>query len=788
MSIRERQLVTMVDSALESDMKGGFIPSLLNVLTYMAKFVESFNPGEPTMQLEYVKQNTVNSPKKFNANLDRIYFDLKILYKEFYSQVMEILNLSEITNDKYQMLNNRLKSIKGSIETLVRMRTDPNASIAINEEFSTFENIDINLGGSGAIADVNINAGITLPLNDTLTSKVDFSFVDERSIEWVLEDDNYTNSYLVPGTTLKDAFSDIVNSWRHIVVSKDKKTIAGNFTFPLGKNSAYAWFSRIDVDMHLVTPVTVELFYESPSQEWIKLGQQTTSEKAIFIFDKIKSTRLRLRLSKDTYDYDRMTDDDTHTYGYIFGISNISVYDAYYERYASIQTDVNNPYSVAEFGASHTFDVVRINSDIRLPSADTATYFSIKAFEDEDDLQSSSFTNINLGEEVHLGTTDVVSDTVVAAGSFLEESNGIDFYEFNIDTSGAIIETIDVQRGVDNWRVISNKETVLSQVLDIPIPVTPIDESVSERGYGEGFYINSFLPLISGQLTAEASGRVDDVVRGSIVLSKQPGDTESVTYYTEGVDYILDHTDEYHSKWGEIFIPSGSRIISDSAPMVYADYSYYTERSVANEADYLYVCHVWLQQGTGLSVNMSKLLSSEYARLETSQGIVDFTRYGSNDTLSFPIGWSKLIIGLNNGPDEVDGQGNTAVDKISTIFGGQGIFSGTDIAISYKQRAFRESLKYVAEPSLKYSTALSDRSKFTVIDNKIVMNFLPGTGIYDQVRDTLYSSEKIYYKFNRIVKSLTKLIVKVDLERSDNNPNVTPVVRAMEILGRYEDE
>mgnify|MGYP006921322264 CR=1 FL=1 len=304
---------------------------------------------------------------------------------------------------------------------------------------------------------------------------------------------------------------------------------------------------------------------------------------------------------------------------------------------------------------------------------------------------------------------------------------------------------------------LSSSET-LKVTFDIDADITHrvVDISYSDNE----IELDGFLQIMPGDVViVEYKTIPRNIIRESVRVTSNYGDSNEGIIFLEGSDYILDLTN------GKITAIIGGNIMSQTTPKVYVDFSF--KYDVPNTEKFSVWCFYEKKDPYKFIYNPLSLRTSEGESLYWSYSNgndVITKRIDDKKEIVLTYGWHNFTVNSLK-PETYNESAINKALKLRDI-NSKYLFISQDKGgeVFTLMKPFREPLQRVSLSFLKNSVLKLDHSKFALSDNNVYINFDPGD------TDDLY-----YVKVNTSGNLITDLKEEFYLTgliklTTDNNP------------------
>jgi hypothetical protein len=410
MSISGIQRRRLFEEVTRSFYASGEKPRLSDILTEVSRYFSKYPPGTPLKPLQgFASDGQRSNVDYMNAALFGMQHNLSVAYEAALEQIRDIMMTTSVLQSSLERLRLRRRALMSQIDDyLFTLFNADGYFMALSDTFDNLENIDLSL----TTALVDTAAGkVTIPANSHLTRPVPINQIGNNiNLTASINGSRAQYKVLSPFENALDGLDNTI--WGVEVESNTQAEVIVVFTVPVGTQDTPAYISRIEFDPWGVEPVqtmvrtydtrlstTKDLSAGEPegrtiSQRTISIPPEfndaslaamgfkgddfdnkivTSASKMVFADNLRKSTHVSFFLRKNTPDYSIRTASGTTVYRYIFGAKDIVFTQHVYDQEAIL---VSKALSLpTEVDGEHVIDAVSLLANATVPTDTSITYW-----------------------------------------------------------------------------------------------------------------------------------------------------------------------------------------------------------------------------------------------------------------------------------------------------------------------------------------------------------------------------------------------------------------------------
>lgn len=814
MRIRDIQSEKIIKDILQEELRSGIIPTEETISYLFQKRIKGKKLGMPFLNFEEIKPRERSDSEKYNRMLDEIADDLDTIFTALNEQGKQIINdFSLQENEKIKILA-QIQAMENEMDELETIASDNKTPYSISENFSSFENIDLN-ESTAFFSLPEKYASLNLSYRDLL--KVPLNNADIKIIS-VTPDEFAAQKEL---SSLSKCIDDYINTfWSHqIQYRKDRKPEEVSIELLLTLPDEYM-VSQVTLTPRAGGNTYVRMYYlyNNTWQEFSSnSGSLLNKKESWFVYpEPVLTKQIKIILTKKEPDIE-----EEHP-TYIFGLKNISVDYREYVNQSVVKTKELKLKSNNGID-NHTIQGISIKAEDEIPSETDIDYF-IQVKENNNFFKDPDFNDkkmwnakyyYNIGgvdggsycgsnetwgfyQGVNLiknrvytlsgyvrmpegkGTVRVYAKSL--GNIYIEADKNWTYFEYTATATQSgenriyILDSEKSGREVqaDKFSLVEG-EIAEAEVFSEPIPISPAnrenpkyEQYISFNNIGEKKETFS-----SKDLVKYSTKYTKDYYK--IALKEKPIPWQSKLY--QGVKrwkvnsfhhslpkgesvglYLWNATKrkDWNKTWWLHFVPS--EVINE----------YQEKITLKNSNNMLYKFTTWIYcdkpqtyNKTGINYNKCYDMETLYVNNSKVKKHIEGSTYSYN--IQFSIGWNKIewVVYLKDGED-------------ASLFN-----NFIDLSSFENWRAEKNPMKEVSLHDLYTNYPYTDDSIYA-IDNEgnIILNNIQTDSSGNITSNNNYS---VSYKYCTNIVDTIKIIA----ELKTNNPYVTPKIKKIKINTHY---
>lgn len=366
MSIKQERLKQVVNDIIKEELQKGKFPSSQTVLWKISKNLQEYNLNEPQNKLRIARTNYAINPDDYNTSIDEITSDLNIIYEcllEFQNKAMKSFDQFEIEKKRYEY---QVDNLEKELKEIISANTGRTFKKSVYDIFTDMEHVDFS--GTDANIDIN-NKEATIAKANGQSNKL---YLDSGT----------KVSFSIPATqnvvskTATGDINNILNNMENMVWQQEIETNVQNeitgtllIEFPTAIS-----MNQIDISLHSIKESTLMIEVSKDGEVWSALPRYRTPIKVLdkisLIFPAITAMKVRILISKDEADK-LIVSKDKSQYIYLYGIKNISFFQASYKKMSTLLSNVFN----LDDGNIFTIDKVSLVAETDIPNGTSINYY-----------------------------------------------------------------------------------------------------------------------------------------------------------------------------------------------------------------------------------------------------------------------------------------------------------------------------------------------------------------------------------------------------------------------------
>lgn len=366
MSIQNKRLKYFTDKILKENLQKGILPDSKEFIWQLNQAFRNLPEDKPSFQYRPLRNTEIANVGKLNADNQKIFDDLYILYKNM-TTVHQLLNKEHqqfiVERDK---LEKQIDILENKLITFIQNNNRPGLLPYAYDTFDTTDKVNLE-NTSGIFVDTTNNAA---------------HIVEEKSTSRrIFPETNFNFNILPEGIdkreeTITGALSDILKEttdtyWQKQVSIKENTQVTGILKADFNKKHM---MNQIDLTVLTIKPFYLEVRYTPDGQNWYHLPYYEkgfTIEKTVSLqFPTIEIRAIEFSFTKSEYD-DSIPQEEGYDYQYLFGVEQISFYDKSYPTQGVLESQVLTLQNLPEH---YTVDTVQLEVDEWVPTGTDIQY------------------------------------------------------------------------------------------------------------------------------------------------------------------------------------------------------------------------------------------------------------------------------------------------------------------------------------------------------------------------------------------------------------------------------
>lgn len=363
MSIKQRQIYTLVEKVLKEYYQNGYIPAVEEVASKINKILAGNPPGLPITKYRPAFSRKKSIPEDWNKTIDEIATDLELLYSENLEQINKILVDFDYYEVERRKLERQIAESENRIEQLLLLNDNADGYLySVYDDFKTLNKIDMD--NTSAWVDFNFSE-VCLPYSKIGNTKIEIN----SPVGELITTDNIISSNNLQGAGFENIVDDSLNTyWLHEVVSVVPQEVVYKLTFTLEGEPS----TRLVIDPHVTGTTTFIARYTEDGHNWMNFGTSHSQEKIVYDFYDANFVGIEIIIKKRDYE-ETISVNGQNGFVYRFGLKNVSLYKIGFEKMANFQS---KPLSIINRqGKPVTFDKISLEVIEEIPVDCSINYY-----------------------------------------------------------------------------------------------------------------------------------------------------------------------------------------------------------------------------------------------------------------------------------------------------------------------------------------------------------------------------------------------------------------------------
>jgi len=370
-SIRRVQTERLLQDVVHTLYSSGTKPMMIDVTRRIAQYFSKYPAGRPLpMPLIDIVDGMKSDPHKYNKLLKHLMVNVDVLYEVCLRQVQDVLMLTTSMQTDLDRLEHKRKRIETRIDDFLLSQFNTDGYYySISDNFSDLNLTNLYL----TTAQVDTDAGeVVLPTVSSTTTRIPNELISNPELEVRADGSIVEYVELAPFTgALEDSLDNIV--WAFEVETSEPKEVIATATVRLGNVRDPIDMSRIDIKPYGATPV--QIFWETRADSsWQGFGGRIQKGTTKMVFgDSVRPvTDVRLVMRKTEPDYTENRN-GTLRYKYLFGARELAfIYQVYESNARFVSAPLRLP---PDYAGEVTIDAVSIDADSDVPGDAEMRFF-----------------------------------------------------------------------------------------------------------------------------------------------------------------------------------------------------------------------------------------------------------------------------------------------------------------------------------------------------------------------------------------------------------------------------
>jgi hypothetical protein len=486
MAILDKQIRRKTEEITLTSLQKGRVPTAREVARGIRQFLQK-DTG-PTFRPKFQAWRKVWDYKATNDVFKALKFDLQVANDEVVDQVSKLIRRQAYIELAYNSQKNQIETMIGALRNLLFVSKNTEDSFyGVHDTFEDLSKVDTRKTTRDA---VDLNDGVVLlPANDLTADKVDMSHLYNRQSwpitarEVIPGDIGVVQNEVVSQSPFGYAFTDFVQSWRQIVTLSNNGGAEIEFTIPIAGQNEEISISRIGITSSSANEMTLQLLQSTDNVNYTRFagvpetvnvpaGKNTSID---FETTRVQFVRFILRLTTPTVS-------EGDSYGYVFGIKNLSFYKMGRRADAELYSLPLTP-----TGMGRPIDRVALDVQEEIPRACSIDYY-VAAADAAGEPREGIWRPITpvsravvdgIPKVARFGNTADVSLALPSLSPLQIYSTvrGTDFYQLNGEAleHSPLFHTARLYRGQHSWFRNTQRNPVIREVRDAFVDFTSGD-------------------------------------------------------------------------------------------------------------------------------------------------------------------------------------------------------------------------------------------------------------------------------------------------------------------------
>jgi len=441
MSIQNSRLEQATERILKEELQKGNLPTSKEFAWRLSEYLNEQDLSRPEFVFRSVKNGTLAYASKYNADFQRIYNDLSILYKnmqEVHGALGKHFSKFEIEKD---IIEKEIFQIENNLREKILMYAQGGFLTAVFDVFDDFSKIDKaateNLLVDTKNHEVRLAEELSLSERIGAPAKTTFKIISnvekkQTTLNGKIED-------------IHEPFAD--KNWQQLIQTKEKTQLTGELVFDF---EGQVELNQLVVNFINIKPINVQVLYTPDNINWVPFSYHEqafdTATGFDITFPSASVRKIKVTIKKEEFD-EQVPDVENYDYRYIFGIRKVEMRHLRFPENGVFQS---TPLKV-EGPANYAINKVALDVIEVLPTG-TDIFYEVALASENPDWRGISplkrenpafpqivdFQNISRSKPT---TMQIGTDLSVNQYELPElKTNGISFYKIGDVTGRQIIE------------------------------------------------------------------------------------------------------------------------------------------------------------------------------------------------------------------------------------------------------------------------------------------------------------------------------------------------------------